>query len=186
MKNQNQVQIYKFGGASVKEASSLRQVGQIVSQSDSPQLLIVVSAMGKTTNKLESIINHCFRTGEVKLDEVQSLKKEHEDIVKALDLALSLDTFFDEFKHCCLSTPKTHFSYYYDQCIGFGELISSTILASYLDKTLGNTAFLDVRNLILTNDKHQNAEVDWEKTRAAVLSQDWNKSILVTQGFIAQ
>ena len=89
MKNQNQVQIYKFGGASVKEASSIRQVGQIVSQSDSPQLLIVVSAMGKTTNKLESIINHCFRTGEVKLDEVQSLKKEHEDIVKALDLDLS-------------------------------------------------------------------------------------------------
>ena len=189
------MKVFKFGGASVNSADAVRNMAQIVQKHLEPEpLVVVVSAMGKTTNLLEKLV-----PGASISDNRAVLRKQLEDyhrtIASALipdnknvqdkisDLLTSLDTL-------CASLPDDveHYNYNYDQVVSHGELLSTTIIADYLN-TLGiSTQWIDARQIIVTDHHHREGHVDWEATAAECnMFSDLAKGhqVALTQGFIA-
>lgn len=179
------MEIFKFGGASVKDSSSVKNVGRILKQYEDKQVLVVVSAMGKTTNLIESIIRKFFTHKTLNVNAFNSLKDNHNSIIKELNLSIDISFIFENFLDVLDQNKTCKYAFLYDQLIGFGELLSSTILFEYLNSTLGNTEYLDVKDLIKTDSNHQNANVCWETTTHRILQVNFSKPIYVTQGFIA-
>lgn len=185
------MQVHKFGGASVKDAASIKNVGSIVKERLNGPNLVVVSAMGKTTNLLEQLVRAYFEKQDTDVH-FTALKKQH--IAAAQELELSQETL-DDLNELFVSiewtleeAPVDQYSYYYDQIVSAGELLSSKILAAYLQKISVNAAFLDVRDILITDDSYMEAKVDWQKTEKNVQSKlvagiDAH-TIFVTQGFI--
>lgn len=179
------MKIFKFGGASVKDSNSVINVGQILELYKDEQVLIVVSAMGKTTNLIEGIIRDFFLDKTINKTLVNQLKENHNIIINKLNLQISLSEIFNRFIHTLTTTSNSNYAYLYDQVIVFGEILSSTILQAYLEQNIGSTAFLDVRELIKTDSNFQNAHICWETTTQKIENIDFVKSRYVTQGFIA-
>lgn len=179
------MKIFKFGGASVKDSNSVINVGRILELYKDEQVLIVVSAMGKTTNLIEGIIRDFFLNKTINTTLVNQLKENHTSIVDQLRLTISLSEIFEHFNHTITANSKSNYAYLYDQVIVFGEILSSTILHAYLEQHLGSSVFLDVRKLIKTDSNFQNAHVCWETTTQQIEKLDFVESRYVTQGFIA-
>lgn len=179
------MKIFKFGGASVKDSGSVKNVGRILKKHQQEQVLIVVSAMGKTTNLIEVIIRDYFKYKTVNKEAYLSLKEYHNTIVSQLELNLDLTSIFEEFIHQLSIRTDYEYSYLYDRIIGYGEILSSTILHAYLDNSLGDTVWLDVRKLIKTDSNYQNANVCWDSTTQCIQQVKFTQSRYVTQGFIA-
>jgi aspartate kinase len=183
------MKVFKFGGASVKDAISVINVGKILKQYDGESLIVVVSAMGKTTNLLEQLVNaYC---NELPIDSfLNDFKTSHLKIVNELDLydISKVNTVFQQLDYK-LSLPKSdNYNFEYDQIVSFGELISTTILSEYLITNNYNACWFDARKVIKTNTKWREAKVDWDLTQtqfnvnlSPVFSQN---NIVVTQGFI--
>ena len=169
------MQIYKFGGASVKDADGVQNLAKILQNVGYSNTLIVISAMGKVTNALEKIVENYFFHKEKLSESIEEVKKFHYSIIN--ELFAELISFLDRNK-----SPKH--SFVYDQVVSFGELISTTIISLYLnDNNIKNT-WLDVRNLIKTNDNYREADVNWDETKRNIQN-NVNKSLLnITQGFI--
>ena len=179
------MKIFKFGGASVKDSNSVINVGEILKLYKDEQVLIVVSAMGKTTNLIEDIIRDFFLNKTINTALVDQLKDNHNSIVDQLNLTISLAEIFERFHHTISSNSNSNYAHLYDQVILFGEILSSTILHAYLEQHLGSTVFLDVRKLIKTDSNFQNAQVCWDTTTQQIEKIDFTESRYVTQGFIA-
>lgn len=181
------MQIFKFGGASVKDASGVRNLAQIVSDFDSKELVIVVSAMGKTTNKLEELVKLSHKGK--KYDELfTELKEFHQAI--STELLGELPSRYLEFEkslYDCLAKAKEYEAMLaYDMIVPHGELMSTSIIQAYLAKTF-DTAWVDARTLIRTDQYFTEANVDWVVTERQVfnlLKPVADQSIVVTQGFI--
>lgn len=190
------MKVFKFGGASVNSADAVRNMAQIVqTHLESDTLVVVVSAMGKTTNLLEKLVPGCVDSASA-TELRQQLEDYHRGIASDLmpvnkvvqqkigDLLASLDTLCST-----LPTGVEHYNYNYDQIVCHGELLSTTIIAEYLN-TLGiNTLWADVRNFICTDNHFREGHVDWESTRAEcglLESLMEQHSVVLTQGFIAQ
>ncbi|MDX1445321.1 aspartate kinase [Lishizhenia sp.] len=188
------MRVFKFGGASVKDADAVRNVGEILRLFPEDKILVVVSAMGKTTNAMEEIARHLY---EKNYDEFRSLvadrKRFHLQIVDAL---------FEEKNHPIFTTVKTIFNdlgnrvnvpiaenydFEYDQIVSLGEVVSTKIVQAYIDNLYHNSAWLDARKLVRTNHAYREAEVDWEKTQSLIqkaIAEHADKKIFVTQGFL--
>jgi len=179
------MKIFKFGGASVKDSTSVQNVGRILELYKAEQVLIVVSAMGKTTNLIEGIIRHFYKNKTLHNTYFNQLKDFHLSIANSLDLNIDLSPIFNEFKQVLSINTNSKYAYLYDQIIGFGEVLSSTILQDYLNTTLGTTVYLDVRNLIKTDSNFQNATVCWKSTTEKISKIEFTAPRYVTQGFIA-
>ncbi len=179
------MKIFKFGGASVKDSLSIKNVGRILKKYEKEQVLIVVSAMGKTTNLIEVIIRDFFQNKLFNTDAFTTLKKNHECIIHNLNLQLDVSPILNQLKNTLELNTETSYSYLYDQIIGYGELLSSSILHAYLNQTLGDSAYLDVRTLIKTDSNYQNANVCWESTTQNIQQLKFSQSRYITQGFIA-
>lgn len=179
------MKIFKFGGASVKDSTSVKNVGRILEKYQNEQVLIVVSAMGKTTNLIEGIIRHFFKHKSIHNDLFHQLETIHNTLVNELKLTLDLSPIYNELSNVISLNKTSDYSYLYDQVIGFGEILSSTILQNYLDKTLGGTCFLDVRKLIKTDSNFQNANICWASTKQQINQISFTQPRYVTQGFIA-
>lgn len=197
------MKVFKFGGASVNSADAVRNMAQIVKNHlESETLVVVVSAMGKTTNLLEKLVPcdngapaSCRQElrqqlEDYHLDIAKSLIPNDETLVtKVLDLLHQLDTTIHSLSsfHIPLSTQ---YNYCYDQVVSFGELISTTIIAHYLNHLGINTLWLDARQLIRTDDHFREGRVDWQATQEAIdkwraESGKWkDNNIILTQGFI--
>ena len=197
------MKVFKFGGASVNSADAVRNMAQIVKNHlESETLVVVVSAMGKTTNLLEKLVPcdngapaSCRQElrqqlEDYHLDIAKSLIPNDETLVtKVLDLLHQLDDTIHSFSsfHFPLSTQ---YNYCYDQVVSFGELISTTIIAHYLNHLGINTLWLDARQLIRTDDHFREGRVDWQATQEAIdkwraESGKWkDNNIILTQGFI--
>ncbi len=191
------MKVFKFGGASVNSADAVRNMAHIVQMHlESEPLLVVVSAMGKTTNLLEKLVP---RTQDASRQQLrQQLEDYHLDIAKSLipnnngvvDKILSLLSQLDQ-TIVSLQTDNEHYNYNYDQVVSFGELISTTIIAEYLNLLGINTLWYDARQLVRTDNHYREGRVDWSATQQAVLSlkQSSNSSVkqpqvILTQGFI--
>ena len=187
------MKVFKFGGASVKDAEAVRNVADIINLYGE-NLVIVVSAMGKTTNSMEEIVGTYFSNDKVKTEElVSNVIEFHQVIIKnlGLDNLDSIETIYKQLKHIITQVPTSNFDYEYDQIVSFGELMSTTIIAEYLNSINKNCKWFDARKIIRTGNKHREAKVDWECTKQHVFSNidayfsvRGSQKIAITQGFI--
>lgn len=185
--------VFKFGGASVKDAEGVINLAQIVKRYPKEKLLIVVSAMGKMTNKLEAL-THAYLRGE---EEVHQIFEE----VKAYHFEI-LEKLFPDHHHPVFNDVANSFveidwlieeeatdapDYIYDQIVSIGEIVSTKIIAAYLNLDGSNTKWLDARNFIQTDNNYREGNVNWEKTEQEIqdnLAPVLEYQIGVTQGFI--
>ncbi|MFW6289367.1 MAG: aspartate kinase [Mariniphaga sp.] len=183
------MKIFKFGGASVQNSEAVRNLLSILSGYDE-KLIVVISAMGKTTDLLETLVKAYFR-GEVhKWDVFEQFKSYHMEICEQLfgagQTPDSVKVFFTELENKLRKNPSLDFDFEYDQVVSFGELISTRIVSDYLNLSGKENLWVDVRNCIRTDDNHRDAAVDWELTHE--LSSGTftfeNHELYITQGFI--
>lgn len=188
------MKVFKFGGASVNSADAVRNMAQVVqSHLESKPLMVVVSAMGKTTNLLEKMV-----PGSADVSSANTLRQQlevyHLDIAKSLipndktiikkiqDLLHQLDNTI-----VSLQPDAAHYNYNYDQVVSFGEIISTTIIAEYLNHLGINTLWSDARQLIQTDNHYREGRVDWQASETAtktLLADSITYSVILTQGFI--
>lgn len=186
--------VFKFGGASVKDAEGVINLAQIVKRYPKEKLLIVVSAMGKMTNKLEAL-TRAYLHGEE--EETHQLFEE----VKAYHFGI-LEKLFPDHHHPVYNDIANSFveidwlieeeatdapDYIYDQIVSIGEIVSTKIVAAYLNLDGSNTKWLDARNFIQTDNNYREGNVNWERTEEEIqdnLAPVLEYQIGVTQGFI--
>lgn len=184
------MRVYKFGGASVKDAAGIKNLGKIV-KSEPADLVIVVSAFGKTTNALERVLKG-WKNGtighSVILDEIYAA---HLSVITDLfgagsETQKKTDISFGLLKEYLLTPSKATYDFEYDQVVSFGEIWSTIIVAGYLDKIIGDVEWIDIREILLTDDRYRDANILWsESTRRVQSTFDFTKKkIYVTQGFI--
>lgn len=182
------MKVFKFGGASVKDAEGVKNVATIINRFPGEQLVIVVSAMGKSTNALEVIVQNAFEDKAYQ-DELNQLYEYHKNIVDALQIHVELNYFIDLIIQQLEGNRKMAFPKYYDQVVSVGELISSSILSAYLNSVGINNEWTDARELILTDDTWRAGIVDTtttvEQIDTKIIPILANKHI-VTQGFIGR
>lgn len=185
--------VFKFGGASVKDAEAIRNVADILQKYRQETLMIVVSAMGKTTNALEKIVeSHAQQNGKA-LELLEELKLQHYRIMAELFqpndevYALVNDTFV-EIEWVLDDEPHDNYDYMYDQIVSVGELLSTKILCAYLNNVGLATQWLDARDVVQTNELYREAWVQWQETEERFLKNAQpmldKGGFVVTQGFI--
>ena len=188
--------VFKFGGASVNSAEAIRNVAHIVGQHLEAPLVVVISAMGKTTNLLEKVVPGVPATDGKRRELLQQNTDYHLSIADALFADKGDPTFgrlrelfdqLDEVSAC----KATNYNFDYDQTVSFGELISTTLISGYLNSIGINNVWVDVRDVIRTNENYREGIVDFDTTRRqaqeTINSQFTihNSQLIITQGFIA-
>jgi len=189
------MKVFKFGGASVSSTERIQQVAHILKSYQGEELLIVVSAMGKTTNALEKVVESFYDN---KKDEAlhlfEAIKHSHLTTAKYLlvknfnETLEQLTNFFTEVEWLLHDKPVQGFDYYYDQVVCIGELLSTVIVSAYLNEAGFPNHWIDVRDIIRTDDNFRDANIDWqyssEKVDSVVLPLLKENKVIVTQGFI--
>ncbi len=184
------MEVFKFGGASVKDSEGVVNLVNVLSKTNSQDTIIVVSAMGKTTNALEKILDFYFKNKNQVSSEVISLKEFHLKIIKDLykgdgnDCETEVHRLFEELQVFLKSNKSPDYSFVYDQVVCFGELLSTTIIHYYMKYKQLDSFWLDARNCIKTDDYYRSANLNWELTKKNIVDQVRHKSLVITQGFI--
>lgn len=184
------MQILKFGGASVKDADGVRNLEKVLNIVGTKKTLIVISAMGKTTNAMEKVIDHYFNSKHQLQSRIQDVKKYHNAILLDLFENESHEVFkvvsnlFQELSDFFSRNKSPDYSFVYDQTIGFGELVSTTIVSYYLNHKGVQNSWLDVRELIKTDNYYRDAKVQWEATQSKISSAVNGNILYITQGFL--
>ncbi len=185
--------VFKFGGASVKSADAVKNIHKIL-LGYSENIVVVVSAMGKTTNTLERIIENFFvKKEKVLKEELNQLKEFHYNILDGLfdnkdhEVFTDIESVFDELATRLETDPTLNFDFDYDQIIGFGEILSTKIITHYLQMSGLESRWLDVRKALKTDNNFREGRIDWDLSSKLVREQfEFKKEqILVTQGFLA-
>ncbi len=187
------VEVYKFGGASVKDAEAIRNVGAILNHAPRP-LAVVISAMGKTTNLLEAIIRAHIGDADSLPTLLDQLKNYHDDIVREIlgDQAepclTDLHDLWVELNWILEEEPHPNYNYEYDQIIVFGELASTKIVSAYLTAQGIVHTWMDARSLIKTDNAFREARILWDLSQTAIdtlLKKSLDTiGLVITQGFI--
>ena len=184
------MQVFKFGGASVKDAKGVRNIATVLETTGPKQKVVIISAMGKTTNKLETIISLYFSKSKDFALAISELKNDHYEILDELfeDRSYPVYTktnyFFDEMSIFFDRNKSPNYDFIYDQVVGFGELISTSIVSYYLKSVGLDNVWHDCRNLIDTDDTYRDAEVNWENTQQKIFNHINKEELSITQGFI--
>ncbi len=183
------MQVFKFGGASVKDAAGVRNVMTVLKQMGIDHKLVVISAMGKTTNAMESII-HAYFHKKMKVPEAISESiTYHERIISELfpkghSINEVTKTLFGELKGFLAWNKSPNYDFVYDQVVCYGELISTSIISAFLEENGIKNNWLDARDLIQTDTSYRDARVDWTATQKAIQDAINPKELSITQGFI--
>ncbi|MEO6405144.1 MAG: aspartate kinase [Ferruginibacter sp.] len=189
------MKVYKFGGASISSLERIKTTAEIIRSHSNEKILIVISALGKTTNALEKVTEAFF---EGRKDEAlqlfEQVKETHLSLSKYLvtvnwqQSEAQLKDFFTEVEWMLHDKPVRDFDYYYDQVVCSGELMSSSLVSNYLKEEKIANEWIDVRDIIRTNDNFRNAAIDWsftaKKIEEEILPFFKNTNIIITQGFI--
>ena len=184
------MRVFKFGGASVKDASSVKNVVKVLEEVGHDNTLLVVSAMGKTTNAMEDIVNAYFKDKSLLASAVHEVVQYHDNILHDLfsndkhPVFAKVKTLFDEVQGFLVWNKSPKYGFVYDQVVGYGELVSTTILSAYLNEIGIANQWLDVRSLIKNNDDYRDAIVNWEKTQKNVTEKVDKRKLNITQGFL--
>ncbi len=189
------MKVYKFGGASINNIDRIKNTAKIISDNKDKKLLIVISAMGKTTNALEKVVDAFWeKRKEDALLLFETIKENHLTSLKYLitvnwqSAENKLKDFFTEIEWMLHDNPVRSYDYYYDQIVCCGELFSSSLMSNFLLEQNIKVKWVDVRDIIRTDDNFRDAVVDWEftenkiKTDVLPLFDDFD--VVITQGFI--
>lgn len=189
------MKVFKFGGASVQNAERIQNIATIIQSFVDEKLVIVISAIGKTTNALEEIAFCFFKNQQTEaLHLFQNIKEQHNNIAITL-LKTNTHKVFNQLQHLYTeiewllhAKPTQSFDYYYDQIVCIGELLSTTIVSHYLeDRNIQNT-WMDVRDVFRTDNTFREAVLNWNYTQqqvnATIMPLLKNNKIIITQGFI--
>ncbi|QCX01403.1 aspartate kinase [Aggregatimonas sangjinii] len=184
------MRIFKFGGASVKDAAGVKNVVKVLQETGHGNTLLVVSAMGKITNAMEAIVNAYFADKNKLSDSIQEVVDYHDTILKGLfenpnhAIFSATKVLIDEVKGFLAWNKSPKYNFVYDQVVGYGELLSTTIISAYLQEVGIENNWVDVRNFIKTDNSYRDVTVNWEKTQERVAAGIDRKKLNVTQGFL--
>lgn len=189
------MKVFKFGGASVTSVERIQNMASIVKAHQGSPLLIVISAMGKTTNALEKVAEAFFQERkEEALQLFEQVKQQHLNTAKyllvknAVSGEAALKNFFTEVEWLLHDKPVREFDYYYDQIVCIGELLSTSIISSYLNEIGITNTWLDVRDIFRTDNNFREAAIDWHYTSKQVQLEVVpilnEGGMVITQGFI--
>ena len=184
------MQVFKFGGASVKDASGVKNLVTVLNKTGYKNTLIVVSAMGKTTNALEIVIKNYFSKSKHLESSIEDVFKFHNAILLDLfdsenhEVFTKVSALFNDLKIFLERNKSPDYNFVYDQVIGFGELLSTTIISAYFNQIGIHNNYLDVREFIKTDDYYRSAKVDWEETQQRIIINFNRNQLNITQGFL--
>ena len=191
--NQPPLKVFKFGGASVKDADSVKNMASIIAANKPQQLVVIVSAMGKMTNAIENVLQKLIDEKDYS-EAVQEVKDFHTQIVYDLGMSgnqqlnLDIQADFEAMDHeLTRFSSSLGYDYMYDQTVSYGEILSTRIVAAYLNTSQIKTTWLDARKLVKTDNIHRQAKVDWGATQNIIRSQVnqyIENSVVLSQGFI--
>jgi len=185
------MRVFKFGGASVKDAEGIKNLVKVLEETGHQNTFLVVSAMGKMTNAMEAVVKAYF-------DNKVGLKNAFEEVV--LYHQTILEDLFEDKKHPVYQkvallfeevqgflawNKSPNYSFVYDQVVGYGELLSTTIVSMYLNEVGINNSWMDIRDFIKTDDNYRDARVNWEKTQQLISEGVEKNKLYITQGFLA-
>lgn len=189
------MKVFKFGGASVKNAEAVKNVTEIIRLFEREKLLIVISAMGKTTNALEVVVDALWKRDKTIFDmKISEINAFHLTIVNQLfsssehPIHSKLNEVFQVLENRYYEEIPDNYNYEYDQIVSLGEVISTLIVEAYIKESGLSSKWIDARRLIRTNNTFRDANVDWKRTEELiqknVIPLFKNSDILITQGFI--
>ena len=189
------MKVFKFGGASINSVERIQNVAKILQTYSEEKILIIISAMGKTTNALEKVVDAFFegRNADA-LTLFEQVKQQHLAMLKYLttlhwqQAENHLKDFFTEIEWLLHDKPVREYDYYYDQVVCSGELLSTAMMSDYLQEAGIKNKWIDVRDIIRTDDNFRDAAIDWNFTQkkvAEIIEPLFNEvDIVITQGFI--
>lgn len=184
------MRIFKFGGASVKDAEGIKNVFSVLEKVGHEDTLLVISAMGKTTNALEVVIKNYFEKSNELHSSLQEVKKYHYQILMDLfedeehDVYFAVNSHFADLEYFIRSNKSPNYNFVYDQVVSYGEILSTTIVSHYFAQAGLKNNWIDVRNFIKTDNTYRDANVDWEKTQQLIAKGVKKKALNITQGFL--
>ena len=184
------MKIFKFGGASVKDAESVKNITRILQQEGTENTLVVISAMGKMTNAFEEAIDAYYNKSEELADTLVFIEDFHKTIIQDLfdnedEIHKEIEILLGELNWFLERNTSKRYNYVYDQIICFGELLSTKVVSAYLSKIGLKNNWFDVRNFIKTDSNYRDAKVDWELTQEIISNTLDASKLNITQGFIA-
>ncbi|MCA1751065.1 MAG: aspartate kinase [Cryomorphaceae bacterium] len=192
------MKVFKFGGASVKDAAAVENVAKVIKQFPNRDLVVVISAMGKTTNALEDLLAEYASGGSAAPAKLKAIIDFHKKIAADLKIPDSnlegqLDALFGALRQQLEREPSDNYDFDYDQVVSYGELVSTAIISAYLRATGLDNTWADARRLIRTDNRYREGRVNWVKTEKLATdkwaevksaSKKSGRSIMLTQGFI--
>lgn len=184
------IKVFKFGGASVKDAEGVKNLIKVLEVTGSENKLIVISAMGKTTNALEVVVKDYLETTRIP-GSLEEVKNYHRHILEDLfsnkeaSVYFKVESLFTELENFLQHNKSIQYDFVYDQLVSFGELLSTTIVSEYLNSQNIASNWLDARNFIKTDSTYRDAQVNWVKTQELIQENIDSKKLNITQGFIA-
>ncbi|MDW5290844.1 aspartate kinase [Formosa sp. PL04] len=184
------MKVFKFGGASVKDAEGVKNITHILKQYSDNNTVVIVSAMGKMTNAFEVVV-HNYLSNKSELEtSVKSIEHYHNTIVSDLfsdvnhAIFRAIRTLFKDLRVLLEMNTATDYNFVYDQIVGFGEMLSTTIVSQFLNYSGLQNRWLDVRDYIKTDSNYRRANVDWHVTERLIQPLKKEQSVFVTQGFL--
>lgn len=189
------MKVFKFGGASVKDASAVKNVAYILSLYNKEKVTVIISAMGKTTNATEAIVEALWNKEKSKFEDLVEERRDfHLQIMNELFvnkdniIYTDISTLFNQLKEKINKTISSNYNFEYDQIVSLGEIASTKIVTAYLNQENLNAKWVDARKVIRTNNTYREGNVDWEITNNLIqksfIKSFENKDIQITQGFI--
>lgn len=190
------IKVLKFGGASVKNSKAIANIPTILRMYNDYKVIVIISAIGKTTNALEHIL-HCWQSSDTSNlnKSISALKKTHTDIAYDLfkndnEVVHRINSYFDELTNITAQNYEGDFSANYSKIVAYGEYLSTYIVSKYLNKAGFNNELFDAKKLIVTNEGYVDANVDWGISQKNILKafdniNNIDTNIFITQGFIA-
>tara|TARA_B100000780_G_scaffold36323_1_gene22630 strand:+ start:450 stop:1703 length:1254 start_codon:yes stop_codon:yes gene_type:complete len=185
------LKIFKFGGASVKDADGVRNLLKVLKTVDYNNTVIVISAMGKTTNSLEKVVDSYLKKNKYLGEYLFEIENFHQIIATSLfDSELSrisslIKNIFKDLKIFLSTNKSQEYSFIYDQIVCYGEILSTTIIHNFLASNQINSIWLDAREYIKTDSYYRDSNLDWDITIQKIKSKIKNNNTYITQGFIA-
>lgn len=182
--------VFKFGGASIKDADSVRNILHVLAVSNFTDGVIVASAMGKMTNALEEIVRQYFESKTLPDEAFNAVKHFHVDICQHLfsnpnhPIFEKIDTVFEQLKSFVQTNQSPNYNFVYDQIVSRGEILSTLILSEFLQENGFENAWINAKNLIKTDNNYRDANVDWTWTQKNISETITENKIYLTQGFI--
>ena len=184
------MKVFKFGGASVKDSAGVKNIVRVLHNTGFKDTLIVVSAMGKTTNALEQVVHSFFQNKEQFPQNIETVREDHHRIIEDLFesentlINQKINALFDGVLNFLNNTDAEEYSLVYDQVVSVGELVSSTIISHYMNKEGLENNWLDARECIKTDAYFRDANLYWTDTEAAIQEAVNGSSTFISQGFI--